>query len=428
MLAFSIDHGITNLRWFIPLRDHRLDKDEFSYSSETLAGWYYGEDDNEGVQFGFRVVDENVNLSCSTSNREILDPKKKKEIESWLGDSRFIDSLDGSNEIEYFDTFPIMEELEYREWLFKYPKPSWVKVKIRTRNLNNVKISCKMGHFLKRQTYIDLESPINVMSKQHYNQIMSKGLESRQKPSNPSKNNNFVGSVKGLKVFVGNFTYRCNFMILEDTTSIIDYQLGEVVFGKPFAKNTGLVYDQEEGTITFKKDDEKSTFKMPRKMEASNHKDFKNINTDSIPPFVLGSNDDHGNTYYSDSLTLGPEIVTRGHETTLLDVVKLGELGIVRFNGLGQAEIINDELDDCDEETKVAKENKAQEENEVVKWRSSVKLCQGCSSNMINFMGVNFMSSPQTYSTTPINPFGLFGNTRDVLSTSCHPGSDMDEE
>ncbi|GJV56836.1 hypothetical protein Tco_1457841, partial [Tanacetum coccineum] len=35
--------------------------------------------------------------------------------------------------------------------------------------------------------------------------------------------------------------------------------------------------------------------------------DFKDINTDSIPPSVLESNDDRGKTYYSDSLTLGPE-------------------------------------------------------------------------------------------------------------------------
>ncbi|GKA57498.1 protein kinase-like domain, concanavalin A-like lectin/glucanase domain protein [Tanacetum coccineum] len=183
-----------------------------------------------------------------SKNKEFLDPKKKKEIESWLEDSRIIDSLDGLDEIEYFDTFPTLEELEYHEWLLKYPKPSSVRAKIRTRNLNNIKISCMIGHFLKRQAYIDLESPINVMSKQHYEGIMNKGLESRQKLSNPSKNINFVGRVRGLKVFVGNFTYECNFMILEYTTSIIDYHLGEVVFGKPFIRKTGLVYDPEEGT------------------------------------------------------------------------------------------------------------------------------------------------------------------------------------
>ncbi|GKA73726.1 hypothetical protein Tco_0780028 [Tanacetum coccineum] len=160
---------------------------------------------------------ENANPSCSTSNREFLDPKKKKEIESWLEDSRIVDSLDVSNEIEYFDTFPTLEELEYHEWILKYPKLSW------------------------------------------------------------------------------------------DTTSIIDHHLGEVVFGKPFTRNTSLVYDQGEGTVTFEKDDKKITFKMPHKMEASNYIDFKDINTDSIPSFVLGSNDNRGKTCYSDSLTLGPE-------------------------------------------------------------------------------------------------------------------------
>ncbi|GJR55114.1 hypothetical protein Tco_1405635 [Tanacetum coccineum] len=136
---------------------------------------------------------------------------------------------------------------------------------------------------------------------------MNKGLELRHKPSNPSKNNNFVGRVRGLKVFVGNFTYKCNFMILEDTTSIIDHHLGEVVFEKPFVRKTGLVYNSEEGTVTFEKDNEKITFKMPHKMEAFNHINFKDVNNDSIPPFVLENNDERGKTYYSDSLTLRPE-------------------------------------------------------------------------------------------------------------------------
>ncbi|GJQ95881.1 DNA-directed DNA polymerase [Tanacetum coccineum] len=149
---------------------------------------------------------ENANPSSFTLNSEFLDPKKKLEIESWLEDSKIVDPLVSSDDVEYFDTFPTLEELGYHEWLLKYPKPSWVKAKIRTRNLNNIKISCMIGHFLKRQAYINLESPINVMSKHHYKWIMSKGLESRHKPSNPSKNNNFVGRVRGLKVFVGNFT------------------------------------------------------------------------------------------------------------------------------------------------------------------------------------------------------------------------------
>ncbi|GKA06267.1 hypothetical protein Tco_0685491 [Tanacetum coccineum] len=114
--------------------------------------------------------------------------------------------------------------------------------------------------------------------------------------------------VKELKFFVGNFTYECDFMVLEDTTSVIDHDLGSVVFGKPFVEATGLVYDREEGTITFEKDNEKIVFKMPHKMEMFKHIDFTDIKTDRIPPFAIESDDDsNSKTHYSHSLDLGPE-------------------------------------------------------------------------------------------------------------------------
>nr|GEV23471.1 putative reverse transcriptase domain-containing protein [Tanacetum cinerariifolium] len=58
--------------------------------------------------------------------------------------------------------------------------------------------------------------------------IMSKRLGPRRKPSNLRKIINFLGRVKGLKVFVGNFTYDCDFMVLVDTTSVIDHDLGAI--------------------------------------------------------------------------------------------------------------------------------------------------------------------------------------------------------
>ncbi|GJU83799.1 hypothetical protein Tco_1286164 [Tanacetum coccineum] len=130
---------------------------------------------------------------------------------------------------EHFDTFPTMRELGYYEWLLKNPQTLRVKAKIRTKNLNNVKFSCMVGHFDKKQAYLDMESPINIMSMLHYNWIMSNRLEPRRKPSNPEKICNFLGRVRGLKVFIGNFTYECDFMVLEDTTSVIDHDLGSVV-------------------------------------------------------------------------------------------------------------------------------------------------------------------------------------------------------
>ncbi|GKA27990.1 retrovirus-related pol polyprotein from transposon TNT 1-94 [Tanacetum coccineum] len=99
-------------------------------------------------------------LAISTTEAEyFLDPKKKKEIESWLEDSRIVDSLDGLDEIEYlFDTFPTLRGIRISmSGSVKYPKPSWARVET---------------------------------------EIIQ-----------PSKNNNFVGRARGLKVFIGKFTY-----------------------------------------------------------------------------------------------------------------------------------------------------------------------------------------------------------------------------
>ncbi|GKC23080.1 MAK10-like protein [Tanacetum coccineum] len=119
-----------------------------------------------------------------------------EEVEEILKDEE-----DGEN----FNVFPTMEELTHHEWLLKNPRPPWVKARIRARSPNNIKISCMVGHIFKKHAYIDLESPINIMSRRQYNQIMTYELKSRQKPSNPNKISNFVGRIRGLKIFIGSF-------------------------------------------------------------------------------------------------------------------------------------------------------------------------------------------------------------------------------
>ncbi|GJZ04319.1 hypothetical protein Tco_0537594, partial [Tanacetum coccineum] len=42
--------------------------------------------------------------------------------------------------------------------------------------------------------------------------------------------------------------------------------------------------------------------------------------------------------------------------------------------------------------------------------------------------GVNFMTSPQIFSTAPTDPFGLFSTPGAGPSTSHNPGNDMDKE
>nr|GEV20802.1 MAK10-like protein [Tanacetum cinerariifolium] len=104
----------------------------------------------------------------------------------------------------------------------------------------------------------------------HYNWIMTKRLGPRKKPLNPRRICKFVGRVKGLKVFVKNFAYECDFMVLEDTTSVIDHDLGSVIFAKPFVEATGLVYDKEEGTIIFRRIRKISCLSNPMRWKCSN--------------------------------------------------------------------------------------------------------------------------------------------------------------
>ncbi|GJY50656.1 hypothetical protein Tco_0441503 [Tanacetum coccineum] len=103
-----------------------------------------------------------------------------EEIEEILEEEE--DDEDGEN----FNSFLTIEELTHHEWLLKNPRPPWVKARIRAGSPNNIKISCMVGHFFKRHAYMDLESPINIMSRRQYNQIITYGLRSRQKLSNPN--------------------------------------------------------------------------------------------------------------------------------------------------------------------------------------------------------------------------------------------------
>ncbi|GJZ48087.1 hypothetical protein Tco_0601919 [Tanacetum coccineum] len=219
----------------------------------------------------------------------------------------------GKEENEMETDMEVDEVIEEEESEFETdeenPRPPWVKARIRARSPNNIKISCMVGQLFKRHAYIDLESPINIMSRLQYNQIITYGLRSskKQKLSKPNEISNFVGRVKRIKVFIGSFAYECDFMILEDTSSIIDRHLGEMVFEKAFIDETGLAYDKEKGTVMFKKGDEKITFTMPYTMEIFKQAWLMGLSTDSITPSAHEENFGHRRTHYYQSLLIGDE-------------------------------------------------------------------------------------------------------------------------
>nr|GEU76712.1 MAK10-like protein [Tanacetum cinerariifolium] len=94
---------------------------------------------------------------------------------------------------EYFDMFPTRSELAYHKYLMCSPIPS-----------------------------IFLKSPI----------ITKRKLDPRENSYRGVRN--FTGRIKGMYVFVENFTYIVDFMIVEDISSIIDPRLSQVVLWKPF--------------------------------------------------------------------------------------------------------------------------------------------------------------------------------------------------
>nr|GEY03470.1 retrotransposon Orf1 [Tanacetum cinerariifolium] len=208
----------------------------------------------KGIKSPSKLFSPNHNITKEGNEevKEVIDEEEREvvtdeEVEEILKDE---EEEEEDEDGENFNSFPTMEELTHHEWLLKNPRPLW-------------------------------------------------------KPSNLNKISNFVGRVRSLKIFIGSFAYECEFMILEDTTSIIDRHLGEMAFGRPFIDETGLVYNKEKGTVMFKQNDEKITFKMPHTMEVFKQTRLMGLSTDSIPLSAYKENFGHGRTHYYQSLLIG---------------------------------------------------------------------------------------------------------------------------
>ncbi|GKC42809.1 hypothetical protein Tco_1060531 [Tanacetum coccineum] len=124
--------------------------------------------------------------------------------------------------VEYFDTFPTRDELTYHKYLMCGLIPSiFLRNPIITEGCSSsLKIPCNIGHVHVKKSYLDLNSPLNIMTRMMYNWIMKRKLNPREDANGGISN--FTGRIKGMHVFIGNFTYIMDFMIVEDISSIID--------------------------------------------------------------------------------------------------------------------------------------------------------------------------------------------------------------
>ncbi|GJY13752.1 protein kinase-like domain, concanavalin A-like lectin/glucanase domain protein [Tanacetum coccineum] len=112
---------------------------------------------------------------------------------------------------------------------------------------------------------------------------MTTRLEPRKDSKSPSEINNFVGRIRGMPIFIGNFTYVSDFMIVEDINSVIDPNMSPVVLGNPFVKQSNMTYDSSLGVVKFTKGDEEIAYKMPHKIEQYDSlSDMEKENTKSV--------------------------------------------------------------------------------------------------------------------------------------------------
>ncbi|GKE31663.1 hypothetical protein Tco_1450985 [Tanacetum coccineum] len=217
--------------------------------------------------------------------------------------------------VEYFDTFPTRDELTYHRYLM-----SGLILLIFLRNPiitegcpYNLKIPCNIRYVHIEKAYINLNSPLNIMTRMMYNWIMRRKLNPREDANEGISN--FTGRIKGMHVFVGNFTYVIDFMIFEDISSILDPRLSQVVLGRPFIEISNMTHDPPEGVVRFIKGTDEVAYKMPHKIEQ--YDSLSNLEKEHTKSVYLRNEEDkrRGVEYviskilgfYKECLELGPE-------------------------------------------------------------------------------------------------------------------------
>ncbi|GJR76809.1 retrotransposon ORF1 [Tanacetum coccineum] len=154
------------------------------------------------------------------------------------------------------------------------------------------------------------------MTRMMYNWIMRRKLNPRENANGGISN--FTGRIKGMHVFIGNFTYVVDFMIIEDISSIIDPRLSQVVLGRPFIEIYNMTHDLPEGVVRFTNKNDEVAYKMPHKIEQYNS--LSNLEKEHTKSVYLRNEEDkrRGVDYvmskilgfYKECLELGPEYVT----------------------------------------------------------------------------------------------------------------------
>ncbi|GJT37949.1 homeodomain-like protein [Tanacetum coccineum] len=180
--------------------------------------------------------------------------------------------------------------------------------KIHINYAHNLRFSCMIGFEFTQANFFPLLY-VNVMSKKFHNSIM--------KDKMVYKENNVVGAVMNVPIFVGTFSVVTDFTILENMDAYRGEGMGDVIVGEPFLREVGIKAKRFEGIITLYKNDDEATYQMVR-----SHVRFKNHTNEhcnKILPLLKVSEKDEKNGishayqklkgFYKGILNLGPEYI-----------------------------------------------------------------------------------------------------------------------
>ncbi|GJT41195.1 hypothetical protein Tco_0941060 [Tanacetum coccineum] len=220
--------------------------------------------------------------------------------------------------VEYFDTFPTRDELTYHRYLISGLIPSiFLRNPIITEGCPyNLKILCNIGQMHVKKANIDPNSPLNIMTRRMYNWIMRRKLDPREDANGGISN--FIRRIKGMHVFIGNFTYIIDFMVVEDISSIIDPRMSQVVLRMPFVEISNMTHDPPEGVVRFIRGVDEVAYKMLHKIEQYDSlSDLEKEHTKSV--YLRNEEDKRRGVeylmskilgFYKECLELGPESLT----------------------------------------------------------------------------------------------------------------------
>ncbi|GKB94298.1 hypothetical protein Tco_0980435 [Tanacetum coccineum] len=243
---------------------------------------------------------ESLGLVPQSSNTELVCTKWDDrsvmfiEIVQKNDNSRKEEPEAGEQEVEYFDMLPTRSELAYHKYLVYGLIPSiFLRKPIIIEGWpSNLKIPCNTRH------------------------IMIRKLDPRENSDRGISN--FTGRIKEMHVFVGNFTFVTDFMIVEDISLIINPRLSQVVLGKSFVDISNMTHDPTEGVVRFTKKTDEVAYKMPHKIEQYNSlSDLEKEHTKSV--YLRNEEDKRRGVeyvmskilgFYKEFLELGPKYVT----------------------------------------------------------------------------------------------------------------------